>query len=293
MKKRMYCLFVAAALVLALAAGCTGENTVPAPADTEEATGEPLPTQEDSTPEPAPIESPLPDQSDKPFDVYDFPELAGMQLSLNAANDMFGEPEGAYAYMQAADGETFLCLTYQGAYLALSDLPERIADAGGGVLEEMTGEDKVDDLNVESVWISKDSTASGRRVRGVGIGDRREQVLAAFLNLPDQEGEGVLYTISEINPEWGEDWTQSFVGGRVLAGQDAAVPVVRAGADGEMEYALEPVDCDEVIEYTYVNDFEDYPLEGPGQWNTYASLRFFIKNGVVTDIHLFRFSDPE
>lgn len=83
-----------------------------------------------------------------------------------------------------------------------------------------------------------------------------------------------------------------FVGGRIKSGEGAAVPVVR-NTGGQMEYTAEPIECDEVIQYTYVNDFEDYPLDGPGQWNTYASLRFYVKNGIVTDVFLFRFTDPE
>lgn len=114
-----------------------------------------------------------------------------MQLSVRQANEMFGQPKGAFAYVQAADGQTYLCIEYNAAYLELTGLPLTLAQRGGGVLESMTEEDLVLDLNVDSVWIRRESEALHRTVRDVGIGSSRGQVLNAFLNLSDKYTDSV------------------------------------------------------------------------------------------------------
>lgn len=265
-------------LLAALAAGCQ-PNTQPPEVILSGQTENPQSVQDTIAPA----------QSDKPFDVFDFPALAGMQLSYNQAAENYGVPISACAYYQAADGKGFLCLDFEEVYLELSGLPEELAVTEGSILERMSSEERAMYLNLEKIWVKRD-TNSLFSVRGTGIGSAKEDVLRSFLNKGD--GTQTLYTISDINPEWQSDWTDSFVGGRILSGENAAVYTM-AAAEGGIESRPVPIACDEIISYTYVNSFQEYPLTGPGQWNSYVSLEYYISGQSVRAIVMRRFTDPE
>jgi len=257
---------------------------------TPEATATALTAASTATPAPTAAPTPTPSivQSDSPFLAADFGDVIGMQIALDDADSLFGQPQNMWGMIQGADGETYLWVEYDSATLALSGISEELAQGGENIADAMTADDRAAELYVEQLIVKNEIPGFGG-VAGLTVGSSRDDVWGSFLNLWDQYEDGdTLYTISDINAQWQSDWTDSFVGGRILDGSGAVIWVYSGDTFTQLN-----VECDEVIEYTYVDDSQEYPLTGPGQWNTYGSVQFYMKDGMVTAINLYRFTDPE